>query len=123
MLEKPDLQDEKIIACLQAEYGLPVVQVTFLPLGADRNTAVYRVVADDNTPYFLKLRGGVFDETCVALPRFLSDQGIVLIIPPWPTKQGSSGPTWTPSRRFFTRLRKEYKSESLPSGGYVRTST
>jgi spectinomycin phosphotransferase len=46
MLEKPDLQDEKIIACLQAEYGLLVAQITFLPLGADVNTAVYRVVAD-----------------------------------------------------------------------------
>ena len=42
MLEKPDLQDEKIIACLQDEYGLLVVQVAFLPLGADRDTAVYR---------------------------------------------------------------------------------
>jgi hypothetical protein len=47
MLEKPDIQDEKISACLQHEYGLPVVQVVFLPLGADLNTAVYRVVADD----------------------------------------------------------------------------
>jgi hypothetical protein len=42
MLEKPDLQDERIFACLQDEYGLLVVQVAFLPLGADRDTAVYR---------------------------------------------------------------------------------
>jgi spectinomycin phosphotransferase len=42
MLEKPDLQDEKIGACLQDEYGLLAVQVAFLPLGADMNTAVYR---------------------------------------------------------------------------------
>jgi len=86
MLEKPDLQDEKIIACLQDEYGLPVVQVAFLPLGADLNTAVYRVVAEDETPYFVKLRRGVFDETAVALPKFLSDQGIVQIIAPLATK-------------------------------------
>lgn len=88
MLEKPDLQDEKIIACLQDEYGLLVVQVAFLPLGADRDTAVYRVVADDETPYFLKLRGGVFGEIAVALPKFLSDQGIVQIIAPLATKTG-----------------------------------
>ncbi len=88
MLEKPDLQDEKIIACLRDEYGLNVVQVTFLPLGADRNTAVYRVVADDETPYFLKLRSGVFDETSVALPKFLGDQGIGQIIAPLATKTG-----------------------------------
>jgi spectinomycin phosphotransferase len=88
MLEKPDLQDEKIIACLQDEYGLLVVQVAFLPLGADRNTAVYRVVADDETPYFLKLRRGTFDELAVALPKFLSDQGIMQIIAPLATKTG-----------------------------------
>ncbi len=88
MLEKPDLQDEKIIAYLQDEYGLLVVQVAFLPLGADLNTAVYRVVADDERPYFVKLRRGVFDKISVALPKFLSDQGIVQIIAPLTTKTG-----------------------------------
>jgi spectinomycin phosphotransferase len=88
MLEKPDLQDGQIIACLQDEYGLLVVQVAFLPLGADRDTAVYRVVADNETPYFCKLRRGVFDETSVALPKCLSDQGIVQIIAPLVAKTG-----------------------------------
>jgi len=88
MLEKPDFPDERIIACLQDEYGLPVVQVVFLPLGADHHTAVYRVVAEGETPYFLKLRRGVFDQIAAALPRFLSDQGIRQIIPPLPTRTG-----------------------------------
>jgi spectinomycin phosphotransferase len=88
MLEKPDLPDERIMACLQDAYGLPVVQVEFLPLGADVNTAVYRVVAEDETPYFVKLRGGVFDETSVALPRFLGDLGIRQIIAPLATQTG-----------------------------------
>lgn len=88
MLKKPDLQDETIIACLLDEYRLNVVQVAFLPFGADQNTAVYRVVADDETPYFLKLRRGVFNETSVALPKFLSDQGIAQIIAPLTTKTG-----------------------------------
>ena len=35
MLDKPDFEDEKIIACLQAEYGLRIVQVAFLPLGSE----------------------------------------------------------------------------------------
>jgi spectinomycin phosphotransferase len=86
MLEKPDLQDEKIIACLQDEYALLAVQVAFLPLGADPNTAVYRAVAEDETPYFVKLRRGVFDETAVTLPKWLSDQGIAQIIAPLATK-------------------------------------
>jgi spectinomycin phosphotransferase len=88
MLQKPDLQDDKIVACLQAEYGLHVFQVTFLPLGADLNTAVYRAVAEDETTYFVKLRKGVFDEISVALPKFLSDQGLAQIITPIPAKTG-----------------------------------
>ena len=89
MLEKPDLPDERIIACLQDAYGVCVVQIAFLPLGADLNTAVYRVVDDDDTPYFLKLRSGIFDETSVALPKFLCDQGIAQIIAPLATESGS----------------------------------
>ena len=85
MLEKPDLRDERIAACLQAAYELRVVQVTFLPLGADPDTAVYRAVADDGTSYFVKLRRGDIDEIAVTLPKFLSDQGIAQIIAPLAT--------------------------------------
>ncbi len=92
MLEKPDLPDEQLIACLQRDYGLRVAQVDFLPLGNDLNTAVYRVVADDARPYFLKLRSGTFDEITVAIPRLLSDQGMAQIIAPIAT---SAGQLWT----------------------------
>lgn len=88
MLEKPDLRDERIIACLENEYGLSVDQIAFLPLGADLSTAVYRVVADDETPYFVKLRRGDFDEASVAMPKFLSDTGIKQIIPSLSTQTG-----------------------------------
>lgn len=88
MLEKPDLPDEKIIACLWNEYGRRVAHISFLALGADRDTAVYRGVADDETPYFIKLRRGNFDETSVALPKFLCDQGVAQIIAPLTTKTG-----------------------------------
>jgi spectinomycin phosphotransferase len=88
MLEKPDLQDEKLIACLQDAYGLRVVQVAFLPLGVDHNAAVYRAVADDASAYFVKVRWGIFDEMSVMLPKFLSDQGIAQIIAPLTTTAG-----------------------------------
>ena len=88
MLERPHLADERIVACLSKEYGLRVAEISFLPLGADRSTAVYCVVADDGTPFFLKLRSGGFDETSVALPKFLSDQGIEQIIAPLTTSAG-----------------------------------
>ncbi|MCX6028714.1 MAG: aminoglycoside phosphotransferase family protein [Chloroflexi bacterium] len=88
MLEKPELEDERIIACLETEYGLTVAEIAFLPLGADLNTAVYRVVADDETVYFLKLRRGEFSEAAVAVPKYLGDLGIKQIIPSLATQTG-----------------------------------
>jgi spectinomycin phosphotransferase len=68
MLEPPDVQEAQHIACLEAAYGLSITEIAFLPLGADVDTAVYRVVADDTTPYFLKLRRGLFPEATVTIP-------------------------------------------------------
>jgi spectinomycin phosphotransferase len=88
MLEKPTISDEKIVACLQAEYGLSVAEIEFLPLGADLNTAVYRAVTQAKQPYFVKLRGGIFEEMAVAIPKFLWDQGLEQIIAPLATTAG-----------------------------------
>lgn len=88
MLDKPDLQDDRIAHCLRMEYGVLAAAIHFLPLGADRNTAVYRVVAEAGTAYFLKLRRADFAEVAVTLPKFLYDLPISQIIPPLPTLQG-----------------------------------
>jgi spectinomycin phosphotransferase len=85
MLTEPDIADELIISHLQDEYSLHVSTLTFLPLGADMGTAVYRVIAEDGTAYFLKLRKG-FDEISVTVPLFLKSQGIKEIIAPFETK-------------------------------------
>jgi spectinomycin phosphotransferase len=58
MLEEPDIPVERLLSCLRDDYELTVRQVAFLPLGADRHTAVYRAASEDGTPYFVKLRGG-----------------------------------------------------------------
>lgn len=84
MLEKPNIPDEQIISRLQEEYNLRVSQLSFLPLGADEGSAVYRVRTDDNLTYFLKLRKG-FQEIVVAVPLFLKSQGLQEIICPLPT--------------------------------------
>jgi spectinomycin phosphotransferase len=84
MLEKPDLPDEKIIACLHDAFGLHITQVTFLPFGWVNN-ALYRVTADSGTPYFLKLRRGPFNEIAVAVPAFLHAQGIRQVVAPLAT--------------------------------------
>jgi spectinomycin phosphotransferase len=88
MLEKPDLQAPSIIAAARGQFGLPITRVTFLPIGADANTAVYRAVTDDGSAYFLKLRKGAFDETSVTVPLFLGGQGIQPIIVPLSTRNG-----------------------------------
>ncbi len=88
MLEPPDPSIETIIACLRREWQVEAARVAFLPLGADENSAVYRVDAQDGAAWFLKMRSGVFDETAVTLPKHLSDRGIGQIIAPLPTITG-----------------------------------
>jgi spectinomycin phosphotransferase len=85
MLEKPDFQDATIADWLLDHYGLRIVEVEFLPTGY-QNTAAYRVVAEDDRSYFLKLRRDVFEETSVTVPVFLRDLGIRQIIAPIATR-------------------------------------
>ncbi|ETZ04486.1 aminoglycoside phosphotransferase family protein [Holospora undulata] len=86
MLIKPNLKDEEIIACLRDAYGLTIDKVLFLPLGADFNTAVYRVTTNNGSDYFLKLRSGEFLEASVSVPKYLVDLGIKQVTPPLATK-------------------------------------
>ena len=88
MLEKPELEDQKIIDCLRSEYGLGVEAIAFLPLGADQNTAVYRATTGDPADYFVKLRRGAFEDASVAVPKYLADLGMRHIIPPLATRAG-----------------------------------
>jgi len=89
MLEKPDVQDEKIIACLQDAYGLQIAEITFLPLGADAYAGVYRATTTDGTPYFAKLRSRNFEAISVEVPKFLFESGISQIIAPIATVSGN----------------------------------
>ena len=82
MLEKPPLSDETILDQIQQEYGICANELTFLPLGADVNTAVYRLEAADGHAYFLKLRQGDFAEITVTLPKYLQSHGIRAVISP-----------------------------------------
>jgi len=85
LLEKPNIPDELIISRLQSKYDLHVSALTFLPIGADLRTAVYRVVAEDGAAYFLKLRRN-FNDVIVRVPLFLKQHGVEEIIVPCPTK-------------------------------------
>jgi len=92
MLIKPDIAYEDIIRCLRDAYGLKLEDVTFLPLGADPDTAVYRVKTSCREDYFLKLRRCDFNEASVLVPQHLADQGFQYVIPPLITEAGT---LWT----------------------------
>ena len=86
MLEKPDIPESFIVECLQEEYGLQVTGLSFLPIGADVNTVVFRVEGVNHKAYFLKLRKGGFNEITVRIPHLLHSAGILAVIPPIPTR-------------------------------------
>src|SRR5947209_3312780 len=102
MLHKPDLSDERIASSLHDEYGLKATAIAFLTLGADADTAVYRVHTDGGAMYFLKLRRrSAFVEATVEVPRILHDQGIAPVITPVATTTGRS---WTSLEHFAVVL-------------------
>lgn len=101
MLTPPDLADTTISACVRKHFGLHIAQATFLPIGADMNSAVYRIVADDGTPYFLKLRRGNGNEAAVAVPAFLHAQGIHQVMAPLAT---TTGAWWVHAHGFVWML-------------------
>lgn len=102
MLEPPVMDAETIIACLKADYGLSITNIVFLPLGADPDTAVYRAVASDTTPYFVKLRRGVFPAATVAIPHWLAQNEMQHVIAPLTTQSG--GALWTQLDSFTLAL-------------------
>jgi spectinomycin phosphotransferase len=77
---------DTITACLNAEYGLRVSAITFLPLGYDLNAAVYKVIAEDGRAYFLKVRFGPVRESALLVPWSLSNRGIRNVLAPLQTR-------------------------------------
>lgn len=89
MLFKPDLQDQFIINRLQDAYGLDIIHLEFLPLGADWQAAVFRGVTNSGQTYFLKLKKEGINDISLSLPKFLSEQGILQVTPPLETLTGA----------------------------------
>jgi spectinomycin phosphotransferase len=88
MLEEPGIRHTVITGSVQVSFGIETRALAFLPLGADLNTAVYRLEAADGRAYFLKLRRGAFAEISVRLPAYLHQQGLRQVIPPLPARSG-----------------------------------
>ena len=89
MREDPGLDVDKIVASLEAHYGLRVTSATFLPIGYDRNAAVYEIVSRDGTAYFLKVRFGPVHQPSLLVPRALIDLGISNVLAPLRTRSSN----------------------------------
>jgi spectinomycin phosphotransferase len=86
MREPPRLANALIIDTLQAHYNLFIATLTFLPIGNDSASVVYRVDGGDGQSYFLKVRSAAgFSPPSLIIPRFLQEQHIPHIVAPVPT--------------------------------------
>lgn len=74
-----------IIASVVAGYGIAIAALTFLPIGNDSLTWVYRAETADAATYLLKVRGGVAYEASAFVPRYLHDHGVTPVVAPLPT--------------------------------------
>lgn len=102
MLKSSPLTDTLITETLLTHYGLSIQSLSFLPIGNDSATFVYRVVASDDTRYFLKVRiRKGFNESSISIPRFLFEQGTPHIVMPLTTLTRA---LWVPAGEFVIIL-------------------
>jgi len=92
MREPPRITEEDLRACLQDQYDLSPVTLTFLPLGHDYDAGMYRVASEQGTVYALKVTTRSLYEPRCLVPRYLNDQGIASVVAPIPTR---SSALWT----------------------------
>ena len=88
MTEKQSISPQSIIDCLKANYGIAAALLTFLPLGADMNSSVYKAETQSSQSYFVKLKRGHRYNMSVAILALLQASGIQQIIPPVKTTNG-----------------------------------
>jgi spectinomycin phosphotransferase len=102
MREPPKLADATIMAALEANYGIPISALSFLPIGADAASSGYRVQAVDGAAYFLKVRARHgFSPRSLLVPRYLHDAGVHHILPALPTNARA---LWVPVNDFALSL-------------------
>lgn len=93
MIEKPEISDEKIIACLKEHYSIEIRKIEFLPIGNDASAFAYRLETI-NDVYFLKIRTELPNLAGLFVPRFLRDHGIEQVV----------APLFTNNQRLFTQV-------------------
>lgn len=82
MTEKQFFPPQRILDCLNANYGIAAIALTLLPIGADMNASVYKAQAQNGQSYFVKLKCRHRYDMSVAILALLQASGIEQIIPP-----------------------------------------
>lgn len=90
MLENQPLSNQTIIDCLHTHYGIKIVSLRLLPLGADINASVYKAQEKDQSSYFLKIKRGHNHDMGITIVQQLHEAGVRQIIPPIKTVHGES---------------------------------
>ena len=87
MSDRPFLSNQRISDSLATNYGIKVSELTWLALGADLNSSVYKVLAQDGQTFFLKLKRG-HQAVSFTIMELLRAAGIRQIIFPLRNKAG-----------------------------------
>lgn len=86
MLEPLSLAEAEISATVRAHYGISTTALTFLPLGNDYASWVYRVRTNEGRNLFLKVRASEgFSVSSLVVPHYLQERGVPHIVAPLPT--------------------------------------
>lgn len=111
----PKLTDAAIRAAVLTHYNLALTTLTFLPLGNDLLSFVYRAEASDGLSYLLKLRAEQgFRAPSLLIPRFYYEQGVPHIVAPVPT---SDQRLWVPMGNFALMLYPFLDARTAASAG------
>lgn len=82
MIEKQFFSEQRIIDCLNTDYGIRITTLTYIPLGADLDASVYKAQTDNQSSYFVKLKHGSHHDIGTTIQQILHDAGIQQIIAP-----------------------------------------
>lgn len=82
--------EQRIMECLNTYYGVKVIALTFLPLGADMDASIYKAETQEQHSYFIKLKRGHHPDISIAIMELLQHAKIQQIIPPLKTIHGQA---------------------------------
>ena len=86
MLERPPFSDDAIARVLRDAWGVESVEIAFLPLGADVNSAAFAVTTLADQRWFLKMRRGTVVGPTIEVPYALARSGIAEVVAPVATR-------------------------------------